>query len=138
MSETNGHKSTPAGPEPGPEQAWGKSHLQDLTRPIRVGAEDQLTGEDLSYVKDARFLIRRRIGGGSSGWLPWLAVALVGVLIWWASWAEMEEVTRGIGKVIPSKSVQLIQSLEGGILEEIAVKEGEIVDEGQDVIAGRP
>ncbi len=131
MSTSNGHEHTPAAPEPGTEQSWGRSHLQDLAHPIRVGEGDRLTGEDLSYVKDARYLVRRRIGGGSSRWLPWLAVTLVGGLIWWSSWAEMEEVTRGLGKVIPSKSLQLIQSLEGGILEEIAVEEGQVVEKGQ-------
>ncbi len=113
------------------ETNWNKDHLRELANPIRVGEGDHLTQEDLAYVKDARVLIRRRVGGGLSAWLPWLALALFAGLLWWASWAELEEVTRGIGKVIPSKSVQLIQSLEGGILEEINVEEGQIVEEGQ-------
>ena len=108
--------------------------MRELSHPAQVGANDQLTGEDLAYVKDARHLIRRRLGGGISGWLPWLSLALAGGLIWWASWAEIEEVTRGVGKVIPSQSVQLIQSLEGGLVEEIYVKEGQIVDKDQPLL----
>jgi adhesin transport system membrane fusion protein len=115
-------------------RSWSRAQLRELSHPAQVGANDQLTGEDLAYVKDARHLIRRRLGGGSSGWLPWLSLALAGGLIWWASWAEIEEVTRGVGKVIPSQSVQLIQSLEGGLVEEIYVKEGQIVDKDQPLL----
>lgn len=49
----------------------------------------------------------------------------------WASFAELDEVTRGQGKVIPSKEVQILQNLEGGIVEEILTWEGEEVKEGQ-------
>jgi adhesin transport system membrane fusion protein len=115
-------------------RTWPRAQLQELSRPAQVGESDQLTGEDLAYVKDARFLIRRRLGGGISAWLPWLSVAVAGGLVWWASWAELEEVTRGTGKVIPSQSVQLIQSLEGGLVEEIYVKEGQIVEKDQPLL----
>ena len=49
----------------------------------------------------------------------------------WAWWAEIDEVTRGQGTVIPSSQVQVIQNLEGGILKEILVREGEMVEAGQ-------
>ena len=49
----------------------------------------------------------------------------------WAWWAEIDEVTRGQGTVIPSSQVQVIQNLEGGILKEILVKDGEMVEAGQ-------
>ena len=45
----------------------------------------------------------------------------------WASRAELEEVTRGNGKIIASSKVQVIQNLEGGIINEIAVKTGQRV-----------
>jgi len=47
----------------------------------------------------------------------------------WASRAELEEVTRGNGKIIASSKVQVIQNLEGGIINEIAVKTGQRVKE---------
>ncbi|MAX53185.1 MAG: hemolysin secretion protein D [Methylophaga sp.] len=47
---------------------------------------------------------------------------------WWASITELDEVTRGQGKVIPSSKVQVIQNLEGGILSEVLVHEGDIVN----------
>lgn len=49
----------------------------------------------------------------------------------WASWATLEEVTRGEGRVIPSTQTQVVQNLEGGIVAEILVREGEIVEPGQ-------
>ena len=49
----------------------------------------------------------------------------------WASWARLDEVTRGDGKVIPSSHVQVVQNLEGGIVAAILVREGEIVEPGQ-------
>ena len=47
----------------------------------------------------------------------------------WASRAELEEVTRGNGKIIASSKVQVIQNLEGGIINQIAVKTGQRVKE---------
>ncbi len=49
---------------------------------------------------------------------------------WWASQTELDEVTRGEGKVIPSSKIQVIQNLEGGILSEVLIAEGEIVEKG--------
>ena len=48
----------------------------------------------------------------------------------WASNAELEEVTRGQGKVIASSKVQVIQNLEGGIIQDIVVKTGQKVNQG--------
>jgi adhesin transport system membrane fusion protein len=49
----------------------------------------------------------------------------------WAYFAEINEITRGTAKVIPASRVQTIQSLEGGILSRIMVREGDIVEAGQ-------
>ena len=49
----------------------------------------------------------------------------------WAKYAILDEVTTGIGKVIPSSQIQVIQNLEGGIVENIYVQEGDIVKKGQ-------
>lgn len=49
---------------------------------------------------------------------------------WWASHTELDEVTRGQGKVIPSSKIQMIQNLEGGILSEVLVSEGQLVQKG--------
>lgn len=49
---------------------------------------------------------------------------------WWAHVTEIDEVTRGDGKVIPSSKIQVVQNLEGGIVREILVSEGQLVDKG--------
>jgi adhesin transport system membrane fusion protein len=59
------------------------------------------------------------------------AVVVFLLLAVWASLAHVEEVTRGDGKVIPSKQLQVVQSLDGGVVSEILVKEGEVVEAGQ-------
>ena len=59
------------------------------------------------------------------------AVLMVVVLLVWASFARVQEVTRGDGKVIPSKQLQIVQSLDGGVVSEILVREGQVVDAGQ-------
>jgi len=58
-------------------------------------------------------------------------IAFFVIFFGWASWATLEEVTRGEGRVIPSRQTQVVQNLEGGIVAEILVREGEIVEPGQ-------
>jgi adhesin transport system membrane fusion protein len=58
------------------------------------------------------------------------ALVLV-VLTLWACLAEVEEVTRGDGRVIPSRQLQVVQSLDGGVVSEILVTEGQMVEAGQ-------
>ena len=63
-----------------------------------------------------------------------LLIGIVGffiAIVWWASWAEIDERTSGQGQVIPSSQVQVVQNLEGGILAALHVAEGEAVVEGQ-------
>jgi adhesin transport system membrane fusion protein len=59
------------------------------------------------------------------------AALIVILLIGWASVAKIDEVTKGEAKVIPSKQLQVIQSLDGGVVSEILVKEGQVVEAGQ-------
>ena len=60
-----------------------------------------------------------------------LGALAVLLLIVWAAFAEIDEVTRGEGKVIPSRQLQIVQSVDGGVVEEVAVREGEVVEAGQ-------
>ncbi|MCB1878275.1 MAG: HlyD family type I secretion periplasmic adaptor subunit [Chromatiales bacterium] len=50
---------------------------------------------------------------------------------YWASRAGLDEVTHGPGKVIPSRQLQVVQNLEGGIVSEILIREGEAVESDQ-------
>ena len=49
----------------------------------------------------------------------------------WAALSRVDEVTRGAGQVVPSMEAQIVQSLEGGILQELLVKEGDVVKKDQ-------
>lgn len=68
-------------------------------------------------------------------WLPHALLATVAafvvVALVWAGLAEIDEVTRGDGRVITASQVQLVQNLEGGIITQILVKEGEVVAKDQ-------
>ncbi|EOK5535680.1 HlyD family type I secretion periplasmic adaptor subunit [Enterobacter kobei] len=66
-----------------------------------------------------------------SSLVAWALFALLAVFIAWASLFELDEVTTGSGKVIPSSHEQVIQSLEGGIIHSLMVREGDIVERGQ-------
>lgn len=61
----------------------------------------------------------------------WLSAVTVAVFFFWAANAPLQEVTRGPGKIIPSSRVQVIQSLDGGILQHLNVQEGQEVNAGQ-------
>jgi len=61
----------------------------------------------------------------------WLTVMVVIVFFAWAANAPLDQVSRGMGKVAPLSRGQIIQSLEGGIVNNIAVQEGEEVSAGQ-------
>ncbi len=64
------------------------------------------------------------------GLLRIAAGALVLLLIW-ATFAQLDEVTRGDARVVPTSQVQIVQSVDGGVVEALLVKEGQIVDAGQ-------
>src|SRR5262245_17336508 len=61
-----------------------------------------------------------------------LALLVVGLI--WAHFAILDEVKRGNGRVVPSRQTQVVQSLEGGIVGEILIREGDIVSQGQSLM----
>lgn len=60
----------------------------------------------------------------------WLSAASMTVLLLWSAFAVLDEVTRGEGKVIPSRQIQILQSMDGGIVSEILAREGQTVKAG--------
>jgi adhesin transport system membrane fusion protein len=64
----------------------------------------------------------------------WIAAALIVSALVWAKFAVIQEVTMGEGKAIPSSKVQVIQNLEGGIVTEIFVREGQLVNKGDTLL----
>ncbi|TQV85272.1 HlyD family type I secretion periplasmic adaptor subunit [Exilibacterium tricleocarpae] len=66
--------------------------------------------------------------------LLWAIAGFFLIAIVWAAWAEVDEFTRGEGKVIPSSYLQVIQNLEGGIVAELYVREGQTVQRDQPLL----
>ena len=91
---------------------------------------DSLQGQPLpevnkALIEDAPRVIRLTI---------WAIIGFFVFLVVWAGFSEIDEVTRGDGKAIPSSKLQKIQNLEGGIVAELYVKEGQIVEAGAPLI----
>jgi len=82
------------------------------------------------YASNAEWTIQQAEARGSRI-LLWVALVAVAVLAVWASVGMIDEVVRGEGKVVPSRQVQVIQSLDGGVVEEIMVRPGQAVEQGQ-------
>ncbi|MFA9374325.1 MAG: biotin/lipoyl-binding protein, partial [Poseidonibacter sp.] len=61
----------------------------------------------------------------------WFWIITVALLITWAYYAQIDEIVRGEGKVVPVGENKMIQNLEGGIVQSILVKDGDIVKKGQ-------
>ncbi|WP_287918631.1 HlyD family type I secretion periplasmic adaptor subunit [Comamonas sp.] len=81
-------------------------------------------------IADAQWAAGQQQAKGSR-LLLWGALLAVVVLLIWACVGHIDEVVRGQGKVVPSRQVQVIQSLDGGIVEEILVRPGERIELGQ-------
>jgi hypothetical protein len=91
------------------------------------------TRDEDEFINDVEAARAYRRGGGT--WPALLvAAAGIGAFLAWAAVFEIEEVTSARGRVVPTSEVQVVQSLEGGIVREIAVGEGDLVEAGQVLI----
>lgn len=63
--------------------------------------------------------------------LLWLTGVTLVVFLGWAAFFDLEEITRGQGRVIPASREQVVQSLDSGILREMKVHEGQMVEAGE-------
>ena len=91
---------------------------------------NRMPAEDVDLATDIRSSILAQYPRGGRVIL-WSILLLFVAAAYWASVSEVEEVTRGMGKVIPASQIQVIQNLEGGILSEIMVKVGDTVKKDQ-------
>ena len=69
--------------------------------------------------------------------LHWVLMAFLVTITFfliWASIAKIDEIARGSGKVVPNGQNQVVQNLEGGIVSEILIKEGDFVEKDQILI----
>lgn len=88
---------------------------------------------DLDYMSDTSAAMMLKTPKGSRI-LLFSVLFVVLTLIIWAAWADVDEVTRGAGKIIPSSHLQVVQNLEGGILKALFVAEGDMVKKDQSLM----
>jgi len=99
-------------------------------------SEFDLRKLDLTRKYDEDFSPADGISWGQHALLYMIGVFLV-IIVAWSAFAKLDEVARGEGKVIPASEVQVIQSLEGGIIDALPVKEGDEVKAGQVILRMR-
>jgi len=90
----------------------------------------RMPSEEIDYHTDIRTSIMVQSPRGGRAIL-WAVMLLFVIFILWAAFSEVEQVTRGQGKVIPASQIQVVQNLEGGILAELHVKVGDTVKKDQ-------
>lgn len=88
---------------------------------------------DFAFANDIRAAASLRTPR-TSRMLLLASLTLLVVFLVWAHFAILDEVKRGNGKVVPSRQTQVVQSLEGGIVGDILVQEGAIVEQGQSLM----
>ncbi len=90
-----------------------------------AGVDDSATWQgEVQAARKAQEPLRARF-------LLYVTALVLGLLVFWASRAELDVVTRGTATVVPSRQVQVVQSLDGGIVSEILVREGQVVEPGE-------
>ncbi len=92
-----------------------------------------VSAEHLDYVDDKSAALLLNTPKNARVML-WVMVLFVLFAIVWASFAKLDKVTSGTGKVIPSSQLQVVQNLEGGIVKEMLIREGQHVLKGQKLL----
>lgn len=92
-----------------------------------------MASSDFAFANDIRAAAALRTPR-TSRMLLWTSCALFASLLVWAHFAVLDEVKRGNGRVVPSRQMQVVQSLEGGIVGDILIQEGAIVQQGQSLM----
>lgn len=94
----------------------------------------EVDGVSSSYV-DGSY---RRAALRRAKWTIRTVFLSVAIAVIWAAFAQIDQITRGDGRVVPLRRMQTIQSLEGGILAELPVREGDVVKQGEIVASLDP
>ena len=118
---------------PGPGSGQTLPAVADRSAFLEPQAGGGKGGSDYDYMRDMQQAMVNERQGASALLLALIAALLIGALTW-AHFSRVEEITRGEARVIPSSREQIIQSLEGGILQEMMVREGEVVAAGQPLL----
>lgn len=92
--------------------------------------QERVSKEDLPLLNDLQAALQHEKHRGMF-WTVGLLAALLIAFVTWAYFSNVEEVARGQGSVIPSSKEQVIQSLDPGVLAEMLVREGDVVEKDQ-------
>jgi adhesin transport system membrane fusion protein len=93
----------------------------------------KLSDDELEFLDDKTAALLLNTPSNARSML-WMMVLFFIAAVFWAGWAEIDKVTVGQGKVIPSSQLQVIQNLEGGLVKKLLVREGDQVEAGQQLI----
>jgi adhesin transport system membrane fusion protein len=110
-----------------------KTSMPSFFRPDSLWGTSDAERADLDFARDAEAALNAA-PPRTAGRFLLVCGALFASFLIWAHFAEIEEVARGSGRVIPTSKQQIVQSLEGGIVKEIAVREGDRVKKGQTLL----
>lgn len=89
-----------------------------------------MTVRETQFMNELEAAVREKPSGPAILLLLSMA-GFIAAFILWAAVTQMEEIARGQGQVVPTREIQVVQSLEGGILQELLVAEGDRVKKGQ-------
>ena len=127
------HKDPSLLPPGGNEAAQQPLPQPQPAQPQNISTPQTVEQKDLKYLNDLNAAMHHEKHHGMF-WMMWLIIAFVVVFIVWAYNSQLDEMTHGSGRVIPSSREQVIQSLDPGVLTEMLVKEGDIVTKGQPIL----
>lgn len=88
------------------------------------------TARDVEFMAELEEAVRLRPATPALLMLA-AVISLSVIALLWAAISKLEIITRGVGQVVPSQEIQVVQSLEGGILAELLVREGDKIKKGQ-------
>ncbi len=110
-------------------ERWFGAWVERMTPPTCNDSNDWAGDADWAQLQQeplrARALLR-------------VAALLVVLLLLWAALAEVDEVARGEGRVVPSSQLQVVQSVDGGVVDAILVREGQVVEAGAPLLRVDP
>jgi membrane fusion protein, adhesin transport system len=96
--------------------------VEKMTPPTHRETEDWAGDADWAQLQQEPLRARKLLR---------IAAWVIVLLVIWAAFAQVDEVTRGEGKVVPTSQVQVLQSVDGGVVDDIMVHEGQMVEPGQ-------
>ena len=108
-----------------------KTRLKTYISIIKVWLQNLSKKVEYFFISWFKYFDRRDEALLTGHIILWVAVFILLIAIVWANFATLDEITTAEGKVIPSRKVQTIQNLEGGIVSDILVHEGDQVQKNQ-------